>query len=238
LAPQLRGDWSTGESRPASTRELLSTLREASYDDACRKVVEALNSGASPASAWDAVFACAGELLMRKPGIVALHAVTSANALHYAYATSGDDLTRRLMLLQAAAFVTLFRDEVARRGGAMADLHLETLEPIAPPDASEDALAAIFQDVSGNRTSAAARVLGYLQAGRSPEDLIAAARRMIFLKGRDSHDYKFSSAVLEDYYHVSPEWRNQYLATAVFNLKGSGDTENSLVERTRAALGA
>lgn len=238
LAAQLRADWMAGESRAEATKEVLATLRESPYDVACRKVVEVMNSGAAPSCAWDAIFGCAGELLMRKPGIVALHAVTSANALHYASTASGDDLTRRLMLLQAVAFVTLFRDEVVRRGGEMADLHLEALEPVAPAESDQEAIAAIFQDVSGNRPAAAARVLGYLQAGRSPEDLIAAARRMIFLKGRDSHDYKFSSAVLEDFYNVTPAWRNQFLATAVFNLKGTGDADNSLVARTRAALNA
>ena len=79
-------------------------------------------------------------------------------------------------------------------------------------------------------------MLGYLDAGQSAEDLIAAARRLIFLKGDNAHDYKFSSAVLEDYYHVSPEWRNRYLASSVYNLRGSGDRDNSLVQRTRAAL--
>ena len=48
------------------------------------------------------------------------------------------------------------------------------------------------------------------------------ARRLVFLKGNDAHDYKFSSAVLEDYEHVSPRWRNRYLATSLFYLPGSG----------------
>jgi hypothetical protein len=42
--------------------------------------------------------------------------------------------------------------------------------------------------------------------------------------------------VLEDYYQVSPEWRNQYLAANVYNLPGSGERDNPLVQRTRAAL--
>ena len=66
--------------------------------------------------------------------------------------------------------------------------------------------------------------------------LIDAARVQIFLKGTDSHDYKFSSAVLEDYGHVSPNWRNTYLATSVFKLRGTGGKDNGLVERARAAL--
>jgi len=39
----------------------------------------------SSASIWDGLFLSAGELLMRQPGIVGIHCVTSVNALHYAY---------------------------------------------------------------------------------------------------------------------------------------------------------
>jgi hypothetical protein len=60
---------------------------------------------------------------------------------------------------------------------------------------------------------------------------------LIFLKGRDSHDYKFSSAVLEDVAHLSSPWRERFLAASVFNLRGSGDSDNDLVKRTRAAMG-
>ena len=60
---------------------------------------------------------------------------------------------------------------------------------------------------------------------------------MIFLKGNNAHDYKFSSSVLEDYQNVSPGWRGRYLASSVFNLRGSRGADNALVQRTRAALG-
>jgi hypothetical protein len=59
---------------------------------------------------------------------------------------------------------------------------------------------------------------------------------LIFLKGRDSHDYKFSSAVLEDYHHLGLPGRDRFLAASVFNLKGSGAPDNDLVKRARAAL--
>ena len=86
--------------------------------------------------------------------------------------------------------------------------------------------------------TAARKALAYLQAGHEPEPLIHAARRLVFLKGDDAHDYKFSSAVLEDYYNVSPAWRERYLAASLLLLPGSADRENSLVKRTRAALEA
>jgi hypothetical protein len=69
-----------------------------------------------------------------------------------------------------------------------------------------------------------------------PGWLADAARRLIFLKGRDSHDYKFSSAVLEDYAILSPAWRDRFLAASVFNLRGAGDPDSDHVQRTRAAL--
>ena len=77
-----------------------------------------------------------------------------------------------------------------------------------------------------------------LQAGGQAEEVVHAARRLIFLKGRDAHDYKFSSAVLEDYHHVSPALRNEFLALSVFNLRGTGDKDNGLVSRIRTALDA
>ena len=73
---------------------------------------------------------------------------------------------------------------------------------------------------------------------RTARDFMDAARVLVFLKGNDAHDYKFSSAVLEDYYHVSPEWRDVYLASNIFKLRSSKDRDNSLVERTRAAFKA
>jgi hypothetical protein len=59
---------------------------------------------------------------------------------------------------------------------------------------------------------------------------------MIYLKGTDSHDYKFSSAVLEDYFNLSPQVRDRFLAASVFWLKGSGAGDSPLVARTRAAI--
>jgi hypothetical protein len=116
LARQIKAGWSGGEPSEAAAADLLSTLRQGSEEDACRQVVELLNRGVAPQSLWDALFDGSGELLMRQPGIVALHAATSTNALHHAYRVSADDETRRLLLLQNAAFVVLFREAMGGRG--------------------------------------------------------------------------------------------------------------------------
>jgi hypothetical protein len=237
---QVKEDWGGGKAEPAATADLLEVLRAGSPDDASEKVVALLNSGVGPGSLWDGVLTGAGELLMRQPGIVGIHCVTTANALRYAAEASGSPETRLMMLLQGAAFMPMFRQAMVGRGGALKEGRLDRLEPAAPASlpAGPGAIEAIFAAVSRDRTDAARKTLAYLKGNGSPEELLTAARRLIFLKGTDSHDYKFSSAALEDYYHVSPEWRSLYLASAMFNLEGSGGRDNPVVARTRAALKA
>jgi hypothetical protein len=113
---------------------------------------------------------------------------------------------------------------------------IDRLEPIADAEQGPQAIEAIFASIDRDRMQAARRTLAFLNGGGSAEDLLTTARRLIFLKGSNAHDYKFSSAALEDYYHVSPALRNRFLATAMFNLRGSGAADNPLVARTRAAL--
>ena len=131
----------------------------------------------------------------------------------------------------------MFRQSALDRG-KVSDLNIDDLQPAELQyPLPEETVDEIFVDVSGRRDRAAAKVRSFLQAGGDARQFINAARRLIFLKGRDAHDYKFSSAVLEDYYHVSREWRDLFLALSVFNLRGSGERDNNLVQRTRNALG-
>jgi hypothetical protein len=235
LAQKLRTDWQSGKLDAQATHELLATIYAGDADELCGQVVETINRGVSPQSVWDALLVGAGELLMRQPGIVGIHTLTSTNALRYAFDTCGDDETRKLCLLQNAAFLALFRGAMKSRG-TVGEQKIEQLEPAEIPGDTAAALASIFSTVSQNRTRAAQQTLAYARAGQSPQQFINAARTLIFAKGRDSHDYKFSSAVLEDYYNVSPAWRDRFLATSVFNLKGSGDNDNPLIKRAEAAL--
>jgi hypothetical protein len=237
LAGKIRPEWREGRLEPAATAELLMTLRQASDLDAAKGVVEMLDRGIAPLGIWDALLAGAGEVLLRRPGIIGLHAVTTANALLYLSETSGDDATRRWILLQLASFLTSFRDDSVRRGGTTHDVFIDRLEPL-PLAAPGEAVAEILGDVSRDKLAAARKTLTYVRENADPKPLLDAARLLIFAKGNDAHDYKFSSAVLEDFYHVSPAWRDRYLASAVFNLTGSAEPDNSLMQRARSALGA
>lgn len=230
---KIRPEWQEGKVDEQATKDLLATLYAGSASDMCDQVVEMLNRGIAPQSIWDGLLCGAGELLMRQPGIVGIHTLTTTNALRYAYETAGDDETRQLMLLQNAAFLPMFRQGMVGRGklGEQKLLELQPAESTA-----EVSMDDIFAKVSSNRMDAARLTLGYAMRHEDPKAFIDHARTLIFLKGNDSHDYKFSSAVLEDYAHVSRPWRDRFLATSVFNLTGSGEKDNPLTARTRAAL--
>jgi len=232
-AQKIRPTWLEGKTDPAATLDMLAALRQGSEDETSEKVVELLNREVSPQSIWDALFVGAGELLVRQPGIVALHAVTTTNALRYAWNTTASDETRRMMLLQNAAFLSMFRQAMGRN---IKDHKLDELAEVPLESGGPQALEEIFADVSKDKMKAAGKTLSYLQAHPEPIEFADTARLLIFLKGSNAHDYKFSSAVLEDYQNISPTWRGRYLASSVFNLRGSGGADNSLVRRTRAAL--
>jgi hypothetical protein len=234
LARKLGGGWRDGKPDPEAARDLLAAIRTGTFAEVGDKVVSLIAGGVSPRSVWDGVFLGAGELLMRQPGIVGLHTLTTANALRYAYGATGDDHTRRLLLLQAAAFLPMFRSAMGDRG-KVADSRIDKL---APADGKLDFLPEhIFAALSKDKARAAEMAMTYLHndpSGR--KELIDEGRRLVFLKGTDSHDYKFSSAVMEDAANVSGPWRNHFLAASLFWLKGSGSPDSPLVSRTRAAL--
>jgi len=234
-AKKFRDDWQQGKVDSAATQDLLATIYSGNWGDLCDQVVETINKGVSPQSAWDALLVGSGELLMRQPGIVGIHTLTSTNALRYAFEACRDEETRKLLLLQNASFLPLFRGAMQSRGN-VGEQKIVALEPAEIPADSTAALESIFAAVGPDRMSAARQTLAYARANPQPHDFITRARTMTFLKGRDTHDYKFSSAVLEDYLHVSPAWRDRFLATSVFNLKGSRENDSPLVKRTREAL--
>jgi hypothetical protein len=234
-ARSIRPDWRHGRTDPAAVGELLQQLRKAPPRESCAAMATMLDTGVDPASLWDGLFLFAAELVMWHLEIISLHAVTSVNALHHAYQTAGDDETRLLMLLQAGAFLALFRQELGDeyRGGARVD----ALEPATIKATGTEALAEIFAGIGKDSPLATRQALALLDRGHEmPAQLGAAAQRLVFAKGQSAHDYKFSSAALEDFFHLSPAWRNRYLAANLGLLPGAGERDNALIGRARAAL--
>ena len=225
--------WQNAAGSAEASIEFLQAMRSAPASEMSDLTVKLLNRGVGPQAIFDALLTGAGELLMQAPGIVSIHAMTFTNAVHYAWHRVRSDETRRLLLLQNAAFLPLYRGDHKDTG-----VHIDGLEPLAPTTNGDGAIEEIFAEIGSNRLDAARKVLGYLKDHPNPEPFADAARRLIFLKGNNAHDYKFSSAVLEDYRTLASPWRERLLAASVFNLRSSRDRDNSLVQRIRSALAA
>jgi hypothetical protein len=226
---RVRPGWSNGTADSGATVEMLATLRDGTDDETAERVLSMLGRKVSPASIWDGVMCGATELLMRNPGILSLHAVTTTNAIRFLYERSASDETRRLLLLQNASFLPFFRG-----GGSIA--RIDQLSPLELAASGDRAIEDICAVIGRDNAVAARKVLGYLARHPDPRALLDAANRLVFLKGNDSHDYKFSAAVLEDYGNLSPAWRTRHLAASVFWLNGSGAPDNQLIARARGAL--
>jgi len=232
-ARSIRHGWQIGKPDPAATVGLLEAIRQATPEAASAEAANLLDRGVSPDSLWDAVVLGGAELLIRSPGIISLHAVTAGNALHFIYRASGDDATRRLALLQAVGWLPMYRGR-ARPADA---IRIDALEALAPEASGDDAVGELFADVSKDRARAARKTMGYLGRGGSPDLIFAAARRMIFHKGRDSHDYKYGAAAWEECrLAADPKWRPTLAAAMMFQLPGTGTADSPLMDRARRAV--
>ncbi len=234
-APKIRADWQFGRDDPAATRALLQVIREATPEAASSEAVKMLNKGISAGSLWDAVVLSACELLMQNPGILALHATTATNALHFIYSASGDDTTRRLALLQAVGWQPLYRGRTKPADSTGIDALKAS--PDLLTSKGDEAVAEIFSTINADRHKAGSKAMAYLANGGSSDLIFDAARRMIFHKGRDSHDYKYGAALWEEVVlSTEPKWRNPMIAAAMFNLPGAKTADSPLMIRARESL--
>ena len=236
LVRKIRPEWCEGKTDSATVSEVLAVIRQGSDADAANKVVSLLGS-VSPQSVWDGLFLSAAELLMRQPAIVSLHSLTTLNALRYSYDTVANDETRRLLMLQGASFLTLFRNAMVARG-TVGDEKIDEQIAERPDDPIVPKMESIFSTLSKDKLAAAQGAFLFLKSyPEAGKDLINHARRLVFLKGTDSHDYKFSAAVMEDYSHLSAGVRDQFLAASLYWLKGSESPDAPLVKRIKAVMG-
>lgn len=237
LVRSVTKNWRNGRKDEAASVRLLDTLRSATPADASKFVVSLLGDGIHPSSIYDGMFLAASELVSKQPAIVPLHAATTTNAIHYLYQHVSDDDLRLWLLLQNASFLAHFR-EAANLRGELAKQRIDewTAGDLAAIESSHSekgssTIDLIFEQVRKDRTAAAQTTLQYLQSGGSAEALIARSRELVFLKGNDSHDYKFSSAVLEDYHFIAPKWRNTYLAASTYLLRGESEATTDLAKK-------
>jgi hypothetical protein len=226
----LSNEWSSAKRKPIESATVAKELRTATPDGAADFVVQLINGGCHPESVYDGIMIAAAEMVSRQAAIVPLHAVTTSNAMRYLYRNVRDERTRQWLLLQNAAFIPHFYESTTARG-PLDDMDLLRLDPAADQNAN---LETVFRQIGTDRKAAAQSVLKLTQQPLVAKQFIGRARELIFLKGNDAHDYKFSSAALEDYYQIDPTWRARYLAGCSYLLHGEGQKTTSLAKRVLA----
>jgi len=223
-------NWKQGRNDPGARSELHAALYRVSEHESGTVVMALLRRGISPEAIWQVLFDTAAELLMHEPGILPLHAQTSANALYYAYRVCADEQTQQLSLLQCAAFIAMFRKLV---NSAQPDISLEALQPLPLESTAVGAIDEIFAEVSaGRRLHAARKSLSYLQTGGDAEALIAQVRHHLVYNADEPHDYKFSEAVFDSYAQLAnSEWRYRFLCAGMAYFKAPAKRPGPIVEQ-------
>ena len=237
---RLNDAWSADQGDSAAARSILATIRESSPDEACAEVTGRLVKGKTSAGAvWDAVHLAAAELRMRARAsavLASIHAVTSANALHYAYLAATDPQDRFLLLLQAVGWMGQFRTWAGTRPDSLRPFAISDMEPDGDNEPLERSIAETFAGIPSNLDAAAARAFRLARDLPSRQAFLASALRLTSAKVNEVHYYKYLAALIEDAPLVSPEWQPHLLAATVYYLKGSGDPEPAPMKRAREAL--
>ena len=227
--------WRQGRRDDAGRNELVHTLRGASELDAGRAVIDLLKNGVSTDSIWEALFATAAELVLRQPRVVPVHAQTSANAFHYVFRHARTEETQLLAILQSAAFMPGFHRRVRN---AQPGLRIDGLEPLPVSGNGGEALLDAFSELPRDHISGARKVLHYLQHGGSANQYIATARRLLARNGRQSHDYKFTEAALENCREMAPTlWRDRILSASMAYFTGPAAAPGPVTRKALQLLG-
>ena len=232
---QIPPSWKQGHDDPGARSELRAALYQVSAEESGKVVVEALRRGISPEAIWQVLFDTSAEFLIHQPGILPLHAQTTANALHYAYRVCDNQQTQQLILLQCAAFIAMFREMTRTKE---TDVNLPKLEPLPLEHKDVDPLEEIFSDLSArHRLEAARKSLGYLRTGGDPDNLIATARHHLVYGAQEAHDYKFAEAVFDNYAQFpDPAWRSRFLSAGMAYFKAPRQQPVPIVAETLRLL--
>ncbi len=238
LAGRLPDGWLEGAESPERSLELLRELRRADREGAQDLVVHAFRDGVGPHTVWDALRLRSAEVFShrasstpsRREALLPVHAVTVTGAFGHVWRTSRNDRTRRLMVLQAAAW--------------LADLHawLEDNDCIADSTAPLDELGAEAKETPETidallEQPSAGRARALLD--RRPEQadrLVARLQRNLIYTAVEHHQHKYAAAFAEEASLAHPRWRSMILAPALPYMPASAEPATELTRRALATL--
>ena len=195
--------------------------------------------------------------MLRRGNIGDLHSVTSLNALHYGFRMARSTETRLFLLLQAVGWMAHFALTGGLAGCPIPNPGTNILElsppPDAPPNPCPDLPPPVVQDIklpddpaaaaelivntmATDRTAAARGAFSYATRHANQPALFSAARRLIFTRAVDTHDYKYPAAAFEDIQTVSPAWRPHMLAASMLHIPAVTAPESQVIQRAKEAV--
>ena len=236
--PTLPDGWmSKASPNRSAVTDILAAIRDfrpAPTGETIARMLARGNAGAP--DLWTAIHLAAGELMMRLPGILGVHCVTSANALHYAFRMAGDPETRLYLALQGASWMAQFGSFMSSDDG-FRDFEIDRLESAKVSEDPKASSSEILRLLNEDADLAARKAQGHAVAHPGDPSFARAARTLLFNKVGDSHHFKYAAAAFEDLALVDPAWQPHMLATATYYLRGNGHTDSAVVQRARDALG-
>ena len=168
----------------------------------------------------------------RSAGIVGIHAVTSANALHHAYNSATTPESRLLLLLQAAGWMAQFRTWAHAREKSLRSLSITDLDPNAERADPETIVSRSAAEVD----KASAELVALARDIPARRRFFAAALRSTIPRANEVHYYKYMAALIEDVPLVSNEWQPHLTAATLYYMKRPDEPEAEPISRARKAL--
>jgi hypothetical protein len=230
LAERLPAGWEAGRASTGASLELLRGLRGRTPEASQDLVLDAYRSGLGPQSVWDGLRLYAAELMLLRPArrsVFPVHTLTEMEALGHVCARAREEGTRRIVALQAGAWLATVRDAVVRNNGAYD----------AGPgiDAASDGAtkAAIGDAVDSRRPD---RVRAALTDEAAASAYVRRLRDDLVPRADQNHQYKLVGAVIEEARRVDPRLRAQVLSTAVDYVPAAAEPATDVHRRSRSAL--
>ncbi len=225
----------------ATAAALLAPIRAGHAAAACREAIALLTESKVRAGAlWDIVHLAAAEFMLRRGNFSDVHAVTSVNALHFGFRMARSTETRLFLLLQALGWMAhfAFTGDLANNPNPAPGRNILELAPADADPPAEPAAAAesILTTMATAPTAAARSAFAYARRYASPSALVSAARRLVFTRATDTHDYKYPAAAFEDMSTVSPSWRPHMLAASILHIPAPTAPESQIIQRARTAV--
>ena len=239
LSRRLPDRWLEGKEDPEQSCQLLRELAVRPPRGAQELVVDSFKDGLGPNTVWDALRLFGSEMVLRRPGrsasdgrtaLLPVHALTVTNAFGHAWRSTKVEETRRLLILQAAAWLAAMRDDLGDLVGlSMAGPGIDALGvsgEIAAADPAQLLERASPAQVRACLDREPATRAGYL----------AGLRTSLFRKGQEHHQHKYAASMAEESRLVDPRWASRILAPAVDYLAHPADIETEIYRRSIHAL--